>query len=283
MTLIAALVSAGCEGLPSAESLSGEANASSSAGLANQPATTGSVQPASNTSDSLLRIADQIEARGSVATALPLYERAASSPSADATTFTRLADAYAKLGRYPDAEQVYRSALGKRSDYGPALLGLGGVLLRTGRSEEGLAALVRAAPLVNTAPAYDRLGVAHMAMGQPREALASFEQAHTMAPADADITTNLALAAALSGQYDKAAGLAKQVTTTPNLKDYHQRNLVLILGISGRADDARLAGTHLDPALVAQLLEQARDLRAIASPKARALALGTVNTKTTTR
>lgn len=276
---MAALASAACESLPSAESLNGSANA----GLADQPAATGSVQPASNASDSLLRIADQIEARGSVETALPLYERAASSPSADATTFTRLADAYAKIGRNSDAEQVYRSALVKRSDYGPALLGLGGVLLRTGRSEEGLVALVRGAPLVNQAPAYDRLGVAHMAMGQPREALASFEQAHTMAPADIDITTNLALAAAVSGQYDKAASLAKQINTTPDLKDYHRRNLVLILGIAGRAEDARLAGTHLDPVIVDQLLGQARDLRAIASPKARALALGTVNTKTATR
>jgi Flp pilus assembly protein TadD len=160
-----------------------------------------------------------------------------------------------------------------------ALLGLGGVLIRTGRSEEGLAALVKAAPIVNQASAYDRLGVAHMVMGQPREALASFEQAHSMDSSDIDIATNLALAAALSGQYDKAATLAKRVTASPDLKDYHRRNLVLILGIAGRAEEAKLAAAQLDSVTVEQLLTQARDLRAIATPKARALALGTVNTK----
>lgn len=279
VAIAAALVSGGCESLPAAESLNGSG---STASVAGQPGS-GTAQAPSNSSDSLLRIAGQIEARGSVETALPLYERAASSPSADAEVFTRLGDAYTKLGRYPDAEKSYRAALAKRSDYGHALLGLGGVLIRTGRSEDGLATLVRAAPLVNQASAYDRLGVAHMAMGQPREALASFEQAHTMDGADIDIATNLALAAALSSQYDKAAGLAKQVVNSPDVKDYHRRNLVLILGISNRESEARLAGTHLDTATIDQLLAQARDLRAIASPKARALALGTVNTKTATR
>jgi tetratricopeptide (TPR) repeat protein len=276
MALLTALVSAGCESLPAGEALNSDG---STASVAGQPGS-GTTQAPSNASDNLLRIAAQIEARGSVETALPLYERAAQSPNADAQILTRLGDAYTKLNRYPDAERSYRAALAKRADYGLALLGLGGVLIRTNRSEEGLATLVRAAPLVNKALAYDRLGVAHMAMGQPREALASFEQAHSMDGADIDITTNLALAAALSSQYDKAAGLAKQVTGSPEVKDYHRRNLVLILAISKREDDARIAGTHLDPATIEQLLAQGRDLRAISSPKARALALGTVNTKT---
>jgi Flp pilus assembly protein TadD len=271
LTLMAALVSAGCETLPAAETLNADAS------LTAQPV--GGVQPKTSPTENLIRIADQIEARGSVETALPLYQRAAESPGADAAVYTRLADAYAKLGRYPEAERTYQVALGKQSGYGLALLGLGGVLIRTGRSEEGLAALVKAAPIVNQASAYDRLGVAHMVMGQPREALASFEQAHSMDSSDIDIATNLALAAALSGQYDKAATLAKRVTISPDLKEYHRRNLVLILGIAGRAEEARAAAAQLDSVTAEQLLTQARDLRAIASPKARALALGTVNAK----
>jgi tetratricopeptide (TPR) repeat protein len=271
LTLMAALVSAGCETLPAAETLNADAS------LTAQPG--GGVQPKTSPTENLVRIADQIEARGSVETALPLYQRAAESPGADAAVYTRLADAYAKLGRYPEAERTYQAALAKQSGYGLALLGLGGVLIRMGRSEEGLAALVKAAPIVNQASAYDRLGVAHMVMGQPREALASFEQAHSMDSADIDIATNLALAAALSGQYDKAATLAKRVTISPDLKEYHRRNLVLILGIAGRAEEARAAAAQLDSVTAEQLLTQARDLRAIASPKARALALGTVNAK----
>lgn len=267
-----ALVFSGCGSIPAADAV--HTNASLTAPSATQERST--------PSDNLLRIASQIEERGSIATALPLYERAATSPDADAPVYSRLADAYTKLGRYAEAEKTYRTALVKRADYGPALLGLGGILIGTGRAKEGLATLKQAAPLVNQPSAYDRLGVAHMAMGEPLEALASFEQAHSMAPGDTDIATNLALAAALSGDFDKAAGLAKEIAKAPDLKDYHRRNLVLIQAIAGRDEDARLAGHSLNSATVEQILDQARDIGSIASPKERAIALGTINTKTVT-
>ena len=235
-------------------------------------------RPVADPTSNLLRLAGDIEARGSLETALPLYERAAAEPDASVAVQTRLADAYAKLGRYPEAEKAYRAALAKQADYGPALLGLGGVLVRTGRGEDGVAMLAKAAPLVNQATAYDRLGIAHMSLGQPREALACFEQAHAMAPKDIDIATNLALAAALAGQYDKAAALANEIAGAEKLRDYHRRNLILVLGIAGHPDEAkRAAGDVIDEAGVAQLLKQAQALRKTPSSKSRALALGTVN------
>lgn len=260
----AALVTAGCADMPGSEEL--QANAS----LTAEPQAAKPASPANK----MLRLASEIEAKGSPETAAALYEQAAASPQADASVHTRLGDVYTKLNRFPEAEKAYRAALAKSAEYGPALMGLGGVLVRSGKGEEGLAVLVKAAPIVNQATAYDRLGVAHMAVGQPREALASFEQAHAMDPNDLDIATNLALAAALSGYYERASTLAKTLTAADKLKDYHRRNLVLVMGIAGKPDEAKSAAADIiDPGTVTQLLEQGRALRKLASPKARALAL----------
>ena len=262
--LAATLAASGCADFEASSELQ------SNASLAAQPEAQRKPSPTSN----LVRLASEIEAKGSPETALALYEQAASGPQADASIHTRLGDAYTRLNRYPEAETAYRAALAKTADYGPALLGLGGVLIRAGRGEEGLAVLVKAAPLVNEASGYDRLGVAHMAVLQPREALASFEQAHAMAPDDIDIATNLTLAAALSGYYEKATDLAKKLATSDKLKDYHRRNLVLVFGITGKPEEVKVAAADaLDPGNVAQLIEQGRALRKLSSPKARARAL----------
>jgi Flp pilus assembly protein TadD len=234
--------------------------------------------------DNLLRLGADIEARGSLATALPLYQRAAADPGAGAPVLTRLADTYAKLGQDDEAITAYRRALALDPNYGPALLGLGGVLIRSKQTEDGLAALAKAAPLVNSAGAYSSLGVAHMMLGQPREALASLEQAHTMAGDDPDIASNLALAAALSGQRDRAIDLARRTMSAPGVQHYHRRNLILVMGLVGAPKDARKAVAGSLPAEeVDTLLAQAEKIGRISSPKRRALALGTVSSANITR
>jgi Flp pilus assembly protein TadD len=228
--------------------------------------------------DNLLRLGADIEARGSPATALPLYQRAAAEPSAGAPVHTRLANTYAKLGQDSEAIAAYRKALALDANYGPALLGLGGVLIRSKQAEDGLATLAKAAQLVNSPAAYNSLGVAHMMLGQPREALASLEQAHAMAGDDPDIASNLALAAALSGQRDRAIDLARRTMSAPGVQHYHRRNLILVMGIVGAPKDARKAvGGSLPPEEVEKLLAQAEGIGKISSPKRRALALGTVS------
>lgn len=267
--LVTVLALAGCaEFLPTEEL---QANAS----LSNPPPV-GQAETKSP-GDNMLRLAGEVEARGSLATALPLYERAAAMPTADASAHVKLGDVYAKLGRQDEAATAYRAALAKQPDNGLALLGLGGVLVRTGQAEQGMALLARAAPLVNSARAYDRLGVSHIMLGQPREALASFEQAHSLDAGDLDIATNLALAAALSGQDEKVATLARDTLKNVGLQDYHRRNFILALGISGHEDDARSAASpSIGAGDIDALIKQGRGIRRIAGPKARALALAGV-------
>ncbi len=271
--LIAALALGGCAESPGTAELQ-----ASDTGAGQRTGTAG----VSSEGESVLRLASDVEARGSPATALPLYQRAASLPNADASTHVKLGDIYARLGRDDQAAAAYRDALAKEPENGLALLGLGGVQVRAGRAADGVTLLAKAAPLVNSATAYDRLGVAHMAMGQPREALASFEQAHSIDSSDLDIATNLALAAALSGQKDRAEALAQATLASKGVQDYHRRNLILAMGISGREEDARRAGAKQFPAAeLDALMKQAREIRQIASPNARALALGTMRSETT--
>ena len=263
----AVLQLAACAEIPGSEGVT------ASASLAGAPGAKAEARPA----DNMLRLAGDVEARGSLATALPLYERAAAAPDAPASVHAKLGDVYAKLGRNGEAATAYRAALAKDPDNGAAMLGLGGVLVRSGQIEDGMALLAKAAPVVNSARAYDRLGVAHILLGQPREALASFEQAHALDPRDLDTATNLALAAALSGHKDKAVALAQATARAEGVQDYHRRNLILAMAISDKEEDAKRAGSSgIGADDMDALIKQGRDIRNISSPKARALALGTV-------
>ena len=269
----AVLQLAGCAEIPGSEGVQ------TSASLTGTPGARAEAQPA----DNVLRLAGDVEARGSLATALPLYERAAAAPNAAAPVHVKLGDIYAKLGRHDDAVAAYRAALAKDPDSAAAMLGLGGVLIRSGKTEDGMVFLAKAAPVVNSAGAYDRLGVAHILLGQPREALASFEQAHSLDPRDLDISTNLALAAALSGHKDKAVTLAQATARAEGVQDYQRRNLILAMAISDKEEDAkRAASSGIGADDVDALIKQGRDIRQISSPKARALALGTVRSAAAT-
>jgi tetratricopeptide (TPR) repeat protein len=268
--LVAALFLSACAEMPASEEVRESASLTGGAAAPSKPA---------SEADNLLKLADDVDARGSPATALPLYERAAALPTADAATFVKLGDVYAKVDRLDDATNAYRVALTKQAEFGPALLGLGGVLVRTGKAEEGMALLAKAAPLVRSARAYDRLGVAHIALGQPREALASFEQAHLLDTDDIDISSNLTLAAALSGHKDKVAAMAKATLASREVEDYQRRNIILAMCIAGQEQEAKKAGgPGIDAAAMESLIQKARDIRQISSAKGRALALAGART-----
>ncbi len=266
-------IAGGCAEAPNSTATQADAVAAA------DPGTPGVAQggPAQSPSSNLLRLGSDIEAKGSVATALPIYEHAAAEPSAGPEVFVALGDAYAKLNRDHEAADAYRKALTKDANNAQALLGLGSIMIRSSQVETGLDMIAKAAPLVNTAEAYDRLGVAHIMAGQPREALASFEQAYSMNRTDPDIATNVALAAALLGQHSRAVSLAEHTLTYAGIKPYHRRNLILALAISGKPNDAKAAAAGtLDERDVDELLKRADAIRQLANPKDRAFALGMI-------
>lgn len=275
------LLAAGCTSVPQSTDLtgSGAAGALVPGGPSPAPPVEAVKETDASRANSMLRLAADIESRGENGTALSFYERAAGA-SDDPSIQLQAGDAFLRLGHVIRAAEAYRAALAKDPENGRVLLGLGTALAKNGQVEDALPHLAKAAPLVNTPSAYDRLGVAHVMAGHPRDAMASFEKAHSLDGRDSDITTNLALAASLAGQHDKAIDLLKGVNDRPGASPHHRRNLVLVMGIAGRGADAKASVKDLPPETVQSLLEQAKTIRAMTSPKARALALGTASTVT---
>ena len=224
----------------------------------------------------MTRVAADIEAHGQIAAALPIYERAAAA-SKDATAQVRLGDAYTRAGKTDQAIQAYRAALAVAPDNPDALLELGSALVKTGDADGAVVALAKAAPIVNTMTAYNRLGVAQTLTGLFAQAHQSFDAASALAPDDLDIRTNLALAAALDGQEAKAIDATRAVVTAPGAEARHRRNLVIVFGLLGRPDEGRAAAPNqLSADEVKNLLTHATAIRAISDAKARAKALGTI-------
>ena len=237
-------------------------------------ATTSTEQP---DKDGLMRVASDVEAQGQITAALPLYERAAAASSGDAAAQVRLGDAYTRAGKTDQAIQAYRAALAVAPENPDALLGLGSAMLKSGDAEGAVAPLTKAAPTVKTMAAYNRLGLAQTLTGQFAQARESFDAASALAPDDLDIRTNLALAAALEGQENKAIDVARSVVTSPGAQARHRRNLMIVYGLLGLVDEGRAAAPKgLSANEAKKLLARATAIRAISDAKARAKALGTI-------
>jgi Flp pilus assembly protein TadD len=229
-------------------------------------------------SEELVHLARDIEANGGDETALELYREAVELSGGAPAANVRLGDAYSRAKKLDRAIQAYRAALAKDANDADALLGLGTALTRQGAAEKGLAALAKAAPHVNTGAAYNRLGVAQTMAGQFSDAQATFEKALAIQSDDLDIATNLALAAALADESQRAAEMTHKIAQSPAVQPVHRRNLVIVLGIIGRsADEARaVAPADLSQGEFEKLFGRATAIRRIADPKTRARVLGTM-------
>ncbi len=227
--------------------------------------------------DGLMRVASDVEAQGQITAALPLYERAAAASNGDAGAHVRLGDAYTRAGKSDQAIQAYRAALAVAPDNPDALLGLGTAQLKAGDAEGAVAPLAKVAPVVKSMAAYNRLGLAQTLTGQFALAHESFEAASAVAPDDLDIRINLALAAALDGQENKAIDVARSVVASPGAQPRHRRNLMIVYGLLGLVDEGRAAAPKgLSASEAKKLLARAMAIRAISDAKARAKALGTI-------
>ncbi len=230
---------------------------------------------AASQSERLVKLADEIDARGESDTALALYERAVAMPDAKPAAFVKAGGAYMKAGYPAEAVKAYRAALAKDPNDGQAMLGLGSAMIETGDARAGLRALEQAAPLVNTSSGYNRLGVAQTFAGRLDEAQETFAQALELAPGDLDIETNMALAAALDGNSAVAIPLIQQVSRSSDAQMHHKRNAVVVYGLLGQAAGVKAAPpTGLTSKEVNTLLARAKSIRAESSVQAKAKALG---------
>jgi len=224
----------------------------------------------------LVALAADMETRGDAETALALYQRAATNGSA--AMQQALGDAYLRHGRIAAAIAAYKAALASDARAARAQLGLGFAQIRAGQIDEGLANLRVAAPRVDTAVAYNRLATAEAMAGDVLAAKASLQKALSLAPGDLDLKTNLALLAAVNGERDAAVAAMQEVVRTAAAQPGHERNYIMVLGLTGREDEARrLTLPGLPKRQVATILARAKSIRALRDIAARSRALGTVS------
>jgi Flp pilus assembly protein TadD len=229
-------------------------------------------------SERLIKLADEIDARGESSTAIALYQRATTMPDAKPIAFVKAGEAYMRAGYPTEAVKAYRAALAKSPNDGRAMLGLGSAMIEAGDIDAGIRALSQAVPVVNTSSAYNRLGVAQTFAGQVDAAQTTFAQALRLEPGDLDIQTNMALAAALEGNSATAIPLVQRVAASPNAQLHHKRNIVVVYGLVGQADQVKAAPPiGLTTKEINTLLARARSIRAKGSAQARAKALGSIS------
>jgi Flp pilus assembly protein TadD len=95
--------------------------------------------------------------------------------------------------------------------------------------------------------------------GRYREAIPYYEKALTLAPNQASILNNLALAQAMLGHADNAEALLKQAAEAGGHEARVHQNLALVLGLQGKYDEAKLvAARELGPEAAAANVEYVR-------------------------
>jgi Flp pilus assembly protein TadD len=225
----------------------------------------------------LIRLADDVEARGDYDTSAALLARAAET-SGSTEARLRLGKAQLKIGDYAGASAAFTRVLATDADNPEALLGLGTAQLKLGDPESSARTLALACPRVNTAIAYNRLGTSLAMLGRLDEALEAFQHAQSLAPNDLDIDVNVALAQALSGHSEEAVATMQRVVQSPLAQPRHRANLVMVLGIAGRADEAKAINLpDMSPAQKRDLLARAKKVHDTADPLAKVRAVGLLN------
>ena len=223
----------------------------------------------------LMKLAGDIERRGDAGTATTLYLRAAQAPEATAEVWNRLGRIHLQGGDAQAAEQAFQQALALDPEDAESLLGLGTAQLRLGYPQRARPLLHAAAATLQTAEAYNRLGVAESQLGHTTAACGAFARAHRLAPTDLDSRSNLALAYALDGKLELALAEAEGLDQTANAQARHRRNVLLVQVLAGNLEAAqRVRLDRSDAAARQMLIDEALRITAITDPVARTRALG---------
>lgn len=223
----------------------------------------------------LLALADDIAAHGDYTTATTLYERAADLSGEPVDIQLRLGNARLANGDLQGALRAFRAALEDDLDNAEALLGMGTAQLRLGQIERAQRNLRRAAPAIDTPPAWSRLGAAQALLGHSEAAVTAFARAASRRPNDPDAQANLALAQALAGHHAEAITRLRNITQSPLAEERHFRSLVLVLVLAQQDPQAEtLDLPDMPPSRRASLIERAKHIRDLASPAEQARAIG---------
>ena len=162
-----------------------------------------------NRPEALVALATFESAEGDVSKAVRLYEQALRIEPRAVTARANLADTLRRLGEEGRAEDLLYEGLAIDEDSAALRHALGLSFVRSGRREEALAELRRAAELAPANPRFTYvLGIALNSMGQQAEAVGVLLDAHARFEGDFEIAMGLATVLRDSGDPDAALDVA---------------------------------------------------------------------------
>lgn len=224
--------------------------------------------------DTLMRIGAAARSAGDFSNAVSLYRRAASIKMESPAPFVAMGNALLEMSQWHESLIAYNAAIDRDSRDPEALRGLAKTYLHTGRPELAARALAIAyedAP--NDPKLLQLIGVADDFMGQHSEAQARYRRGIELAPEEPDLTLNLALSLALTGNYDESIMRLKPIALAANGTPRARQTLALIFGLKGDARAAEELGRiDLEPSAVKHNLAYYESLRRL-SPEARSAAI----------
>jgi len=209
-----------------------------------------------------MRLGDDLRAKGDLESAAEMYNRARSADSKSPAPPAALGDTLRRLGRYAEAEQVFRDGLDRSPYSGMLLQGYAVLMLEKGQPE---AAVTTLTPVVDEEAAdfriYNVLGIAYDMLGDHMEAQAQYTAGLAQTPSNRSLRNNLALSLAIQERYDAAI---EQIQMVAGDDTVSQHNLALIYGLSGRIEEAaRVSRKLLPESDVANNLAYYQSLRAL--------------------
>jgi len=200
--------------------------------------------------------------------AIDLAERAVAKTPNDAGFRALLGNAYFAAGRFHSAEQSYRDALALYAGQPQVVLKLALVQIAQGKDAEAISALNEGRDVLDASD----YGLALALAGRPAEAVKVLEAAARDKGADATVRQNLALAHALSGDWNEARIIASQDVPANQLDA--RMNQWMQLASPKKASDqvASLVGVKpaaIDPGQPVQIaLNKGEAVQAVASAAA---------------
>ena len=222
----------------------------------------------------LMRIAAAARTGGDLSNAVSLYRRAAQLAPGNPEPYLDLGDTLVAMGKTNEAILAYNSALARNPHTPGARGGLARAYLLTGRPELAFAPLsTDYAEHPKDPRLYLLLGMANDETGAHAAAQSWYRGGLAIAHGNPDLTINLALSLALSGDYPSAISTLRPLASGPGSSPAARQTLSLIYGLAGNdRAAARLARIDLNDAAVKHNLAYFASLRRL-SPKARARAI----------
>lgn len=182
----------------------------------------------------------------------------------DAEAGAALSAALRALGRFGEATEVAERALTLKPGHLDSLLELARAQIAR---NQGFYAIEPARKAQTAAPkdwrAPSLLGVAYEQVGRGTEARAAWEQALRLSPDNPAVLANMAMAMATTGDLPGAEALLRRAAAQKGAGVKVRQNLVLVLGLQGKMQEAeRLAREDLPPEVASANLDWLRSASA---------------------